>query len=621
MRLTRIEMENFKGIGERQSIDLKPITLLFGANSAGKSTVLQALHYVREILERGNPDPDQTIAGGLIDLGGFATLVHNHDLNRAITIKLVLDLSGDRGSERLPLNSGESLREPEFEDLAVRYLVGNNTELEDDSVVKSCGVTLEVRWSDLLSGPYVSRLAVDLDGEHVASIISPAQAGRALVTDFNFTHPLLQQIVDPADAVEVADVADLALVDAVGGSDDDDPMVSPLAVEIWELSREVASQQASDPPRMAIEGVSDANPEVSDVQNPEFLLRCATKVGALPDLNRSLWIDLVDVDFNTVVQTARPLVEQGVRYISEESEAARAVEEANTELRRREGLSRLIDEVLLGPVKICRDHLHEMTYVGPLREIPRRSFRPRLSPDDSRWAQGLAAWDLLYTDASGKLLERVNDWLAGDGKLGTGYRLEKFAFKEVPVPGRFHQIFERGLNAEDLGELQELFASLEARAEIALRDFHKGIIVAPSDVGVGISQMIPVIVACVRESDGILAVEQPELHVHPAIQVGLGDLFIEAIQPNEARIGTGKSLLIETHSEHIMLRLLRRIREKSEGELPPRVRGLMPDDLSVVYVEGSSDGVRFVPLRIAEDGDFLDRWPKGFFEERAEELF
>ena len=47
------------------------MTLLFGPNSAGKSTILQALHYLREILERGNIDPDVTIAGGLIDLGGF----------------------------------------------------------------------------------------------------------------------------------------------------------------------------------------------------------------------------------------------------------------------------------------------------------------------------------------------------------------------------------------------------------------------------------------------------------------------------------------------------------------------------------------------------------------------
>lgn len=617
MRLTRIEIENFKGIGERQSIDLKPITLLFGANSAGKSTVLQALHYVREILERGNPDPDQTIAGGLIDLGGFATLVHNHDLNRAITIKLVLDLSGDRGSERLPLNSGESLREPEFEQLGVRYLVGSNTELEDDAIVKGCGVTLEVRWSDLRSGPYVSRLAIDLDGEQVAAIQSPPQIGWAVVTDFNFAHPLLQQIVDTSDADERVAEADMHAEDAA--SDVDDHLRSPLALEVWELSREVASLQSADLPTLTKNSSDENSASEPGIGNPDFVVRCDTRLGALPDLDRPLWLDLSEVAEGEIHQSISLAGAASMEFAGDSW--VRAVAEIDGERQRRSGLSRLVDELLLGPLRICRDHLQEMTYIGPLREIPRRSFQPRLSPDESRWAHGLAAWDLLYTDTTGKLIDRVNEWLAGQGKLGTDYRLEKSAFKEVTVPSRFHQLFERGLNEEDLGELQELYASLEARSEIALRDFERGIIVAPSDVGVGISQMIPVIVASVRKSDGILAVEQPELHVHPAIQVGLGDLFIEAIEPNEARIGTGKSLLIETHSEHIMLRLLRRIREKTEGELPPGCRGLTPAELSVVYVEGSNAGVRFVPLRVAADGDFLDRWPKGFFEERAEELF
>jgi hypothetical protein len=80
-------------------------------------------------------------------------------------------------------------------------------------------------------------------------------------------------------------------------------------------------------------------------------------------------------------------------------------------------------------------------------------------------------------------------------------------------------------------------------------------------------------------------------------------------------------LLIETHSEHIMLRLLRRVRETTDDELPPGVIGLSADDLSVIYVESGPEGVRFRPLRVSEDGDFLDRWPQGFFEERAEELF
>src|SRR5215469_3835316 len=126
MRLTRIELENFKGIRSRQAIDLRPITLLFGPNSVGKSTILQALHYLREILERGNIDPDVTIAGGLIDLGGFATLVHNHELNRSVRLKVTIDLSDEQGADVLPLNSGLSFGAPEFAGLPVRYLIGEN---------------------------------------------------------------------------------------------------------------------------------------------------------------------------------------------------------------------------------------------------------------------------------------------------------------------------------------------------------------------------------------------------------------------------------------------------------------------------------------------------------------
>jgi hypothetical protein len=69
------------------------------------------------------------------------------------------------------------------------------------------------------------------------------------------------------------------------------------------------------------------------------------------------------------------------------------------------------------------------------------------------------------------------------------------------------------------------------------------------------------------------------------------------------------------------LRLLRRIRELSQGELPPGVAGLKAEDLAVIYVEGDDSGVRFRPLAVDQEGEFLDRWPRGFFEERAEELF
>lgn len=564
MRLTRIEIENFKGIGSRQKIDLRPITLLFGPNSAGKSTILQALHYLREILERGNVDPDRTIAGGLIDLGGFATLVHNHELDRTVHLKVVLDLSDKQGSDVLPLNAGLSIGEPELTELPVRYLVGESEEYRDYAIVQEVGLEAEIRWSALEQAPYVSRLAIEMDGRPLAAIVSPPAEGRAQLTDFNFAHPLLQRAVLPDDMPE--------------DGDEDFATGSPLEDEIWSLAREAAADRS-----------------MPDTPDDQLRIAVGSELGALPRLDRDLILDIRDPD----------------------------VKKAELEERtpRVNGLRALLSEIVLGPVRLVRDHLMQMTYIGPLRETPSRGYRPQVTPDEARWAQGLAAWDLLYNDRRGELMGEVNWWLSGEERLRTTYRLERVEFKEIPVPGAMHQMFERGLNEDDIGDLQELYLSLATRTEIALRDFEKGILVAPGDVGVGISQMVPVIVASLRKQDGVLGVEQPELHVHPAIQVGMGDLFIKAANGDQDRLSSGKTLIIETHSEHIMLRLLRRVREQTDGEVPPGMLGLTPDDLSVIYVEASVEGVRFRPLRVSPDGDFVDRWPHGFFAERAEELF
>ena len=88
-----VEIENFKGIGRPMRVELRPVTLLFGNNSAGKSTVLQALCYAHEILSRGNVDAHATELGGdRIDLGGFRNFVHAHDTTRAVRLRIELNL-------------------------------------------------------------------------------------------------------------------------------------------------------------------------------------------------------------------------------------------------------------------------------------------------------------------------------------------------------------------------------------------------------------------------------------------------------------------------------------------------------------------------------------------------
>lgn len=582
MQLTRIEIENFKGIGSRQSIDLKPITLLFGPNSAGKSTILQALHYLREILERRNTDPDQTIAGGLTDLGGFATFVHDHDRTLPIVLRVQLLLEDEQGNERLPLNSGASVNEESFNALQVWYIAGETTEYGISPFVKHVGITVEIRWSDLNQSAYVAMLEIQMNGETLAMIKSPPQKGRAQLIGFDFAHPLLQEIIYPDDDIGPFESEEILSLEE---SEEllSDPLSSPLGREIWELSRELSADSST-----------------LEDQDTDFRIAVKTPLGALPDLEQSLDLDLVEID-----------------------NAVRKADEQKIEQQRRKGLSMLLDEMILGPVRIVRDYLNAMTYIGPLRDIPDRGYHARLSPDESRWAQGLAAWDLLYSAKEEKLLNEVNVWLSGEQKLQTGYSLVNTQIREIPVPGPMSQYFEHGhrLTEDDIGDLQERYALLNVRTEIALRDVNKGIIVAPCDVGVGISQMIPVVVGCLRDKAGILIIEQPELHIHPAIQVRSGDLFIYTTQSENDYANSKKSLLIETHSEHIILRILRRIRETTENELPPGVTGLKPDDLSVIYVDKTDEGVQLRNLRVDEEGEFIDRWPKGFFDERTDELF
>jgi predicted ATPase len=135
------------------------------------------------------------------------------------------------------------------------------------------------------------------------------------------------------------------------------------------------------------------------------------------------------------------------------------------------------------------------------------------------------------------------------------------------------------------------------------------------DIGIGISQILPIVVAALHCKTGFMAIEQPELHIHPAFQVVLGDLFIEQIHRQ-----TNLTFILETHSEHLMLRLLRRIRETGANEAP-KDRTLNPEELAIHFIEKGENGVSCKSIGVDKDGDFTDRWPHGFFPERAKELF
>lgn len=497
--ITAITLENFKGIRDKVQIELKPITLLFGENSAGKSTIIQAIHYSLEILGKRNFDPNWTVYGGnIVSLGGFKSLVHNQDLTKQIVIRFDLDLS----STEIPTYGllGEK---------------DNHSSLNYDSA----WVEFAIKWDSYENSPVLDYYKTAINNIEVAEMY---KVDKTTILKINEKHPIFY--------------SEKRLNNNSSNSENwiSFPLKFPNSpLPYWELPISVLTEK-------------------------EIFL--------------------------------------GQKFLSEKE------------------FSLYLNQVLVAPGQMLTAFLQCFCYLGPIRQVPNRNYQPNASSNLKAWAEGQAAWELLYTKEQ-SFLNEVNLWLSSERKLNTGYSIHMKKYKELDLDSPLME----NLSKKSTIKVEKLRAEIEkipTSKRIYLKEIKSGLSVLPQDIGVGISQILPVVVAALDSKAGhIVAIEQPELHIHPSVQVRLGDLFITQI--NHKKV----VFLLETHSEHLLLRLLRRIRETNEGQLPPNSLALTPDKISVVYVEQTIEGMKLTQLRVDETGEFLDRWPKGFFEERAEELF
>ena len=151
----------------------------------------------------------------------------------------------------------------------------------------------------------------------------------------------------------------------------------------------------------------------------------------------------------------------------------------------------------------------------------------------------------------------------------------------------------------------------EARVTLKLLDENSNQL-SIKDVGSGIPYCLPWLTAIT--ASGTIWIQQPELHLHPALQTRVGDVLIDASSRSETTI------VVETHSEHIILRLLRRIRDTAKN--PETPFSLEHDELEVYYFDPEvASGTTITRLPVTEEGEFYMPWPKGFFRERDEDLF
>ena len=127
-----------------------------------------------------------------------------------------------------------------------------------------------------------------------------------------------------------------------------------------------------------------------------------------------------------------------------------------------------------------------------------------------------------------------------------------------------------------------------------------------TSVGVGVSQVLPVLVSCLIAKRGsVILLEQPELHLHPKLQMDLADFLIACCK-------SGRQIIVETHSEHMVSRIRRRIAESTGSELE--------DLVGILFAEQKNGVTQYRSPSINKFGGLGSDWPDGFLDVGAGEM-
>jgi predicted ATPase len=226
--------------------------------------------------------------------------------------------------------------------------------------------------------------------------------------------------------------------------------------------------------------------------------------------------------------------------------------------------------------------LRSVLYVGPLREYPRRLY----------------LWSGEIPDHVGTKGDRAIEAILAAGDRHFNLRpKQKTKYLPALVAERLRDMgLIREFEVKQLGQHRKEY-------EVLVQTNPKLPFVKLTDVGFGVSQVLPVIVECFyvpRRS--IVIFEQPEIHLHPRVQADLADLFVDTIRAREDGARRDCQFIIESHSEHFLRRLQRRIAEEE----------LSKDDAALYFIDTVGASARIQELDLDLFGNIAS-WPEGFF--------
>ena len=243
----------------------------------------------------------------------------------------------------------------------------------------------------------------------------------------------------------------------------------------------------------------------------------------------------------------------------------------------------------LGDFELAYENLMDsLYYLGPLREYPRREYH---------WA-GTSPSDV------GQRGERAVDAILAATRDQEMRRLRPPARGVRRIP--FQKVIAHWLN--ELGLIRDFRLEEIAKGTNLYRAMVKtppwSVSTALTDVGFGVSQVLPALVLLYYVPEGsTVLMEQPEIHLHPAVQSGLADVMLNVAEVRNVQI------IVESHSEHLMRRLQRRVAEQKAS----------PEDVKLCFVSSQRGQAHISDLVLNEWGE-IENWPENFFGDEMGEI-
>lgn len=605
--LLRVGLESFKSIARLDELELGQLTVVVGENSAGKSSLLQAVVMMSQIARSDEVGSDVPLYGDDLDLGDFKDVVHSGTASDEITVALTI--------RELPLAEND-LQAP-----------------DDDGFAAPLG---EFRWEVSMGVPYrrhrrasIRRLTLSTsvtDEVLSASTVDPRSTDPGEQSSARELRSLLARSIRLARAGSDPSL-ELAARSAFGQPDA--PLFEGGVRPLGRPDDEFARTQLRLPyievsgglPALALRARGNKGAAARAFANlampgPDFILKDGDRaivaevksVGRSGEPTEMLLDDNIYLAFAKWYESLDEALRQRESFrlpkpdvVLDDSIGLTASDLLNElaladtpGVSERDQLERF-DTGVTGAAELVQDALaRRIRLLGPLRDDPSPTYLSGVLGTGITPLGKKGQFTVAYLDEHEN--DRVVCPLLADDENPSAPTEDERSLKSAV------DYWLDKLGIAQRGKIARLGRNLE----FELIDRKTGMGRDLTAMGVGASQVLPVVVLCLAAGPGdLVLLEQPELHLHPGPQQRLGDFLLGIAR-------TGRQLLVESHSEYLVNRIRRRMVEQRLDE--------DPDSLKLLYAtRGDLGATTFQELRPNALGAFEGGWPEGFFDQSPDE--